>query len=41
MLQAFSGKDLVPDNLVAQPAFLLSVGAGATVANLLATRHGL
>lgn len=40
MLQAFSGKGLVPDSLVAQPAFLLSVGAGAAVANLLATRLG-
>lgn len=40
MLQAFSGKGLLPDSLVAQPAFLLSVGAGAAVANFLATRLG-
>lgn len=40
MLKAFSGKGLVPDALIAQPAFLFSVAAGAGVANLLATRLG-
>lgn len=40
MLQAFSGKGLVPENLISQPVFLLSVAAGAGVANFLATRFG-
>ena len=40
MLQTFSGKGLVPDFLVAQPAFMLSVAGGAALANLLATRLG-
>ena len=40
MLQAFTGKGLVPDALVNLPAFLLSVAAGAALANLLATRLG-
>jgi inorganic phosphate transporter, PiT family len=40
MLQAFSGRGLVPDALAAQPAFLLAVAAGAAIANLLATRLG-
>ena len=40
MLQAFSGKGLVPEALAAQPGFLLSVAAGAALANLLATRLG-
>lgn len=40
MLKAFSGKGLVPAALIAQPAFLFSVAAGAGVANLLATRLG-
>ena len=40
MLQAFSGKGLVPDALAAQPVFLFSVAAGAGAANLLATWLG-
>ena len=40
MLQAFSGKGLVPGDLAAQPLFLFAVAAGAGVANLLATRLG-
>lgn len=40
MLQAFSGKGLVPGDLAAQPLFLFSVAAGAGLANLLATRLG-
>ena len=40
LLQTFSGKGLVPDAITAQPAFLLSVGAGAALASLLATRLG-
>lgn len=40
MLKAFSGKGLVPEALVSQPTFLLSVAAGAAVSNLLATRLG-
>lgn len=40
MLKAFSGKGLVPDALITQPVFLLSVAAGAGVANMLATRLG-
>lgn len=40
LIQAFSGKGLVPQTLIEQPTFLLSVGAGAALANLLATRLG-
>ncbi len=40
LLQAFAGKGLVPQTLIDQPAFLLSVGAGAALANLLANRFG-
>ena len=40
MLQAFSGKGLVPGDLAAQPMFLFAVAAGAGLANLLATRLG-
>ena len=40
MLQAFSGKGLVPGDLAAQPTFLFAVAAGAGLANLLATRLG-
>lgn len=40
MLQAFSGKGLVPGDLAAQPIFLFAVAGGAGLANLLATRLG-
>ena len=40
MLQAFSGKGLVPDALATQPVFLFAVATGAALANLLATRLG-
>ncbi|MEZ5386264.1 MAG: anion permease [Prosthecobacter sp.] len=40
MLKAFSGKGLVPDALITQPVFLLSVAAGAGVTGVLATRFG-
>ena len=40
MLKAFSGKGLVPDALIAQPAFLLAVAGGAGVTGVLATRLG-
>lgn len=40
MLKTFSGKGLVPDVLITEPAFLFSVAAGAGAANLLATRLG-
>jgi len=40
MLKTFSGKGLVPDALIAQPLFLLSVAAGTGATGLLATRFG-
>lgn len=40
MLKTFTGKGLVPDALIAQPLFLLSVAAAAGVTGLLATRCG-
>ena len=40
MLKAFSGKGLVPDALIAQPAFLLAVAGGAGLTGFLATRLG-
>lgn len=40
MLKAFSGKGLVPDALIAGPAFLPAVAGGAALAGLLATRWG-
>jgi len=40
MLQAFSGRGLVPEALAAKPLFLVAVAGGAGVANLLATRLG-
>ncbi len=40
MLKAFSGKGLVPDELIAQPAFLLSVATGAALTGSLATWLG-
>ena len=40
LLKTFSGKGLVPEALIAQPLFLLSVAAGAGATGLLATRFG-
>ena len=40
MLKTFTGKGLVPDALIAQPLFLLSVAAAAGTTGLLATRCG-
>ncbi len=40
LLKTFSGKGLVPDALIAQPLFLLSVASAAGVTGLLATRFG-
>jgi PiT family inorganic phosphate transporter len=40
LLSAFTGKGLVPVELAADPRFLLAVAAGASAANLLATRMG-
>lgn len=40
LLKTFSGKGLVPEALIAQPSFLLSVAAAAGVTGLLATRFG-
>ncbi len=40
LLQAFSGKGLVPADLAGQPVFLLAVALGAALANLLATWLG-
>lgn len=40
MLKAFSGKGLVPDALIAGPAFLPAVAGGTALAGLLATRWG-
>ncbi len=41
LVKAFSGKGLVPDEVVADPVFRCAVGAGAALAVLLATRFGL
>ncbi|MGH9338163.1 MAG: inorganic phosphate transporter [Acidobacteriota bacterium] len=41
LLQAFSGKGLVPDSIVASSTFQFSVGLGAAATVLLATRFGL
>ena len=41
LVKAFGGKGLVPDGTLADPAFIVSVGAGAAGAVLLATRMGL
>ena len=41
LARTFSGKGLVPDAVVGDPAFLVSVGAGAAAAVLIATRLGL
>lgn len=40
LLQAFSGKGLVPDALITQPVFLLAVALGAGGTGSLATRFG-
>lgn len=40
MLKAFSGRGLIPDELITRPVFLFSVAAGAGGANFLATRLG-
>ncbi len=40
LMETFSGKGLVPNELVGRPDFLLAVGMGAAIANLLATRLG-
>ena len=40
LLKTFSGKGLVPDDLIAQPLFLLAVAAAAGITGLLATRLG-
>ena len=41
LVEAFKGKDLVPDAVTHQPAFLLAVGLGAALTVLLATLTGL
>ncbi len=41
LVKAFGGKGLVPDSVVANPAFLVSVGGGAALTVLLATRIGM
>src|SRR4051812_16609518 len=40
LLKKFSGKGLVPDNLVGSEAFLLAVALGAAITVILATRLG-
>jgi len=40
MLKAFSGKGLVPDELIARPGFLLAVAGGAGLTGFLATWLG-
>ena len=41
LMRTFTGKGLVPDQVVGDPVFLVAVGAGASAAVLLATRLGL
>src|SRR5207237_5097859 len=41
LVETFKGKGLVPDAVIAQPAFLLAVSLGAALTVLLATRIGL
>ncbi len=41
LLRTFGGKGLVPDSVVADPNFLVAVGAGAAATVLIATRVGL
>jgi PiT family inorganic phosphate transporter len=40
LVEAFTGKGLVPDRVAAEPAFLTAVGTGAGLTVLLATRMG-
>jgi inorganic phosphate transporter, PiT family len=40
LVDKFKGKDLVPDAIIAQPAFILAVSLGAAITVLLATRLG-
>jgi PiT family inorganic phosphate transporter len=40
LLKAFSGKGLVPDALIAQPAFLFAVAGGSGAAGIVATKLG-
>ena len=41
LVSAFGGKGLLPDEVVAEPSFLLAVAVGAAVTVLAATRLGL
>jgi PiT family inorganic phosphate transporter len=41
LVEAFKGKGLVPDALIAQPAFLLAVSLGAALTVLVATLTGM
>jgi PiT family inorganic phosphate transporter len=41
LVQKFQGKGLVPDEIITQPAFILSVSLGAALTVILATRLGL
>lgn len=41
LVKSFSGKGLVPDDLVGDPSFLIAVAGGAAATVLLATRLGL
>src|SRR5437879_2560849 len=41
LADAFTGKGLVPDDVVCQQAFILAIGLGAALTVLLASRAGL
>src|SRR5438477_10992931 len=41
LVNTFQGKGLVPDTVIAQPAFLLAVSLGAALTILLATWTGM
>ncbi|MBC3884075.1 inorganic phosphate transporter [Undibacterium griseum] len=41
LVQQFSGKGLLPDVIVSTPHFILSIGIGATITVIMATRVGL
>src|SRR5262245_35459565 len=41
LVATFSGRDLVPDNVTTEPAFLTAVSLSAALTVLLATRFGL